>query len=217
MTKRPTKRNERLYFPSTNALGFPDLIPAMCSNEIPQELATYRAGKHQPAESAGGVLSFFVDDYRFQCAWTYPQRMVEGLKRSRWAAVCEPDFSVWADAPVAEQIHAVYRTRWCGRYWQESGMPVIPVLNWSTPESFAWCFSGIPQRCPVVAVECVSCGANLDAFNAGLSAGCAAVRPSHLLLYGRREGIEIPWGVQPHWYAAFSSTIKLRKAATNGR
>jgi len=214
MRKRPSRRDGKGYFPSSNPLGIPDLVPDLCSPHVPKVLTTYRSGKHQAAESSGGVLSFFVDDYRFQCAWTYPQRMIEGLKRSHWAAVCEPDFSMWADAPVAEQIHAVYRTRWCGRFWQEHGVPVIPVLNWSTPESYLWCFSGIPRHCPVVAVECVSCGNNVTAFNAGLAAGVDLVRPSHLLIYGSRVGIEIPKGVQPHWYAAHSSTIKSRKGGT---
>jgi hypothetical protein len=211
MRKRPTRRDGRQSFSSSNALGIPDLIPAMCSDKIPSELVTYRAGRHQAEVSRGKVLSFFVDDYRFACAWNYPERMTQALRSSQWAAVCEPDFSVWADAPVAEQIHSVYRTRWCGRFWQESGVRLIPILNWSTPDSFLWSFSGIPYRCPVVAVECVSCGPNFAAFNAGLAAGVDLVRPSHLLIYGSRVGIQIPKGVEPHWYAAHSSTIKSRK------
>jgi hypothetical protein len=140
--------------------------------------------------------------------------MVATLERGRWSAVCEPDFSVWADAPVAEQIHAVYRTRWCGRLWQENGIPVIPVLNWSTPESYNFAFLGIPKNCPVVAVECVTCGSNVAAFNQGLAAGVEQIQPKHLLIYGSRVGIEIPKRVKPHWFPAYSSTIKTRKGAT---
>jgi hypothetical protein len=152
---------------------------------VPDELVTYRSGRHTRETSAGGVLSFFVDDWRFEAAWNYPNRFVTGLLSSGWAAVCEPDFSVWSDVPPAEQIWAVYRARWCARFWQERGLSVIPCLNWSNRSSYRWAWDGIPVGVPVVAIECQTHGGNLEAFNEGLAAACERVQPKHLLIYGK--------------------------------
>ena len=37
-----------------------------------------------------------------------------------------------------------YRKHWCGAYWQEHGITVIPTITWSSPDTFEWCFDGEP-------------------------------------------------------------------------
>jgi hypothetical protein len=214
MKSRKTTRGLRDVFAGVGRYEMPALLPELCSDLVPDELVTYRSGRHTPEQSAGGVLSFFVDDWRFEAAWSYPNRFLNGLLHSGWGAVCEPDFSVWADCPRAEQIWAVYRARWCARFWQAHGLPVIPCLNWSTASSFRWAWDGIPVGVPVVAIECQTHGGNLQAFNHGLAAACERVQPKHLLIYGKAK-IEVPSGVEAHWYK--SSTARMRARLESSR
>ena len=97
MKQRKNERGIRDVFPGVGRYEMPELLPSMCYHSVPAELTTYRSGRHTREASAGGVLAFFVDDWRFEAAWSYPNRFVKGLLASGWAAVCEPDFSVWAD------------------------------------------------------------------------------------------------------------------------
>ena len=110
--------------------------------------------------------------------------MLHSLQQRQWASVCEPDFSVWTDAPLAEQLHEIYRTRWVGRYWQEHGIKVIPTLTWAEEESFEFAWAGVPVGAPVVAIECQHGRSNLPAFNRGIAAAIEAVKPGCVLVYG---------------------------------
>jgi hypothetical protein len=183
MNNRKHNRGLRQWFPASNAWGIPDLLPELCySGSPPQKLHTYRAGRHHDME--GQVLGLFTDDYRFECSWSYPQRMVSALRSAGWSAVCEPDFSVWSDAPEAEQMWNVYRTRWCGRLWQDHGISVIPVLQWGASPTWEFCWSGIPGGVKYVAIETQSCGRNVEAWNRGLAAAIEVVQPETVLVYG---------------------------------
>jgi hypothetical protein len=193
----------RKIFPSGNVWGIPDLLPDQLAGVLPgpeNPFLVYRTARLTRAKAHGGILGFFVDDYRFVCAWSYPSRMVAALAGLGLAAVCEPDFSLWADDPRAEQLHAVYRSRWVARYWQECGLHVIPSLNWSDEASFAWAWAGLPVGVEVAAVECRSCGSARREFNAGLAAACEVVRPRNLIIYGPvNDWVSMPSGVAPVW------------------
>lgn len=62
-----------------------------------------------------------------------------------------PDFSMYSDLPLAIQIYNTFRRRWCGAFWQEQGLNVIPSVCWGTSESYDFCFEGI-EKGSIVAV-----------------------------------------------------------------
>jgi hypothetical protein len=148
-------------------------------------------GAGQPAGRVpqGCCLCFYVDDSRFKQVWTDPRGTIDEMLRAGWSAVVEPDFSVWADQPLESQRNAILRTRTLGALWQRSGLSVIPSLNWSTPESYAFAWEGIPPRPPVAAVECRTAAhpESQGRFGDGLAAAVAHVQPRHLLVYGGVE------------------------------
>jgi hypothetical protein len=135
-------------------------------------------------------LGFYVWDERLEALWRNPERATTRLLSAGVGAVIEPDFSLWADAPLVEQLFNVYRMRLLGRQWQEAGLSVIPNLAWSDDRSFPFCFTGIPVGAPVVACECRTPGGN-DAdrrrFLAGLTEGVKQGQPEHVLIYGGKE------------------------------
>ena len=92
-----------------------------------------------------------------------------------------------ADWPLVMQQWNVYRSRWCGRYWQELGYQVIPTVSWSTPESFEFCFDGLPRN-SVVAVSALGMKvgepAQRDRFMVGFREMIARLVPSRVLAYG---------------------------------
>jgi len=73
-----------------------------------------------------------------------------------------------------------------GRFWQEQGLLVIPTVRWSTPESYEFCFTGIP-RDQVVATgtpdlrDAITC----RLFARGLAKMFKRLEPRCLILFGR--------------------------------
>lgn len=98
--------------------------------------------KEKHPENIG--VHFFLHDYQFERVWKYPDRYVDVLKK--FAYVLSPDFSPYADMPKALQIYNVYRNRWCGRYWQDNGITVIPTFTMGDYDTFDFCASGIPRH-----------------------------------------------------------------------
>lgn len=95
-------------------------------------------------EPEGKAVHFFLDDYQFQRLWNSPEKYIEKL--SRYEAVLTPDFSPYADMPMATQIFNHYRKHWVGALMQEYGIKVIPTIRASRDErSFEWYLDGEPS------------------------------------------------------------------------
>lgn len=179
----PTLREDRLsaLVPTTVYAGGPVSDPA-------HSLFLWRT--YSLTRARGMTVGFYIWDDKLEPLWRDPERQTDRLRTAGVAAVIEPDFSLWTDAPLVEQLWNTYRTRFLGRYWQEHGLLVIPNLNWSDERSFEFCFLGIPQHAPVIAVECRTAGQNdadRRAFLAGLAEGVRQVAPAHVLIYGGKE------------------------------
>jgi hypothetical protein len=179
--------------------GIPDLRRDMLAMTVPPA-RTYGGGRKQglPYQNlliwrscrlkvaTGSVLAFYVGDERLECLWRHPAHYTRLFLEHEVGAVIEPDFSLWTDAPLVEQLHNVYRTRTLGRYWQEHGLWLIPSLNWSDERSYSFAFHGIPPRAPVVAVECRTASRVEDraGFLHGLAEAIRQVRPQCVVMYG---------------------------------
>lgn len=88
-------------------------------------------------------VHFFLDDYRFEAVWGDPLRYAPML--SRFACALTPDFSCYLDMPEPMQRWNVYRGRAVGRVWQDAGLRVVPTLTWGEPDTYAFCFEGLPR------------------------------------------------------------------------
>ena len=137
------------------------------------------------AAAVSGALHFFLDDYRFETAWSSPERLLPRVQAV--GAALTPDFSIWTDMPRAAQIWNIYRSRWCGAYWQSNGIEVIPTACWGTPDTYDFCFDGIPDFA-TVAISSMGIGADKQAqrlFRDGVIELLARKKPRRLLAYGR--------------------------------
>lgn len=162
--------------------GFPTLMP---EDFVPQELVSWADRRTQGTHDVAGV-HFFVDDYRFESLWNRPSRYIQIL--SSFGAALTPDFSLYSDMPIPMQIWNTYRSRALGNYWQRSGITVIPTLQWSTEDSYAFSFGGLPTN-SVVAVSTVGVMKS-DRKKAlwadGMLAALELLNPAMVIGYGLR-------------------------------
>lgn len=175
--------NLRMRFPSSNTYGLPDLQP---TDFVPSCLAAWNMPRHREyAALSGGALHFYLDDYRFENAWFSPERLLPRVLAV--GAALTPDFSVWRDIPRATQIWNTYRSRWCGAYWQSHGVHVIPTVGWGAPDTFDFCFDGIPENSVVSISDVGMREVELDKylFRLGVEEMIARTRPKLIVAYGR--------------------------------
>lgn len=128
------------------------------------------------------IVHFFLDDYKFEVIWNDPLPRVEKLKSHK--AVLAPNFSVYTEMPMAMKIYNTFRSRWCGAYLQSNGVKVIPTLAWGGPETFWFCFDGIPKN-SVVAVSTVGVRTEKDLFMQGYNEMLRRIKPSKIICYGK--------------------------------
>jgi hypothetical protein len=80
------------------------------------------------------VLSFYVPDDYFERWYWEPAKYVTRALNTGVKYAVTPNFSTWASEPLFESLHALYKSRWLGRYFQEAGIKVIPNVEWPFSE-----------------------------------------------------------------------------------
>lgn len=171
---------------ATGVYGMPALPPAPADAE-PEKLVPFNVAMRLNRVPARRGVHFFIDDYQFDRVWNAPERYVAALRR--FDCVFTPDFSLYLDMPRAMKIWNIYRARLIGRYWSEHGVRVVPALSWAEPETFDFCFEGLPTR-STLAVARVGVEANpffRYIWEAGFAEAMRRLEPRTLMLYSNSE------------------------------
>lgn len=182
-----------MTFESSTPYGIPDLDPC---DFVPSDLAAWNVSRQREYAAAnGGCIHYFLDDYRFETVWSSPERLLPRVLEV--GASLTPDFSLWDDMPLCASVWNVYRSRWCGAYWQSHGVKVIPTVHWGTPETYQFCFDGIPED-SVVATSSVGAWkykSDQIGFRDGIQELVDRCRPKLILAYGKLrycDGLDLP-------------------------
>lgn len=184
------ENQERRQFPDRNWYGIPEMEACGIYGDKLLRFCDF----NQVDDPENYIAHFFYDDFKFISAWREPDKYLDKLRRFK--AVISPDFSLYTDFPRALQILSCYRRQWCGAYWQERGINVIPDVVWGDEASYGFCFLGIPRH-STVAVSTVGVSRDgewnghygntfLDGYNEMLE----RLEPTTIILYGSEvEGL----------------------------
>ena len=104
---------------------------------------SYVNAKINDKENKDKTIHFFTHDWKFEKVYENAEEELEKL--SQYYCLLSPDYSIFTNMPIALQILSVFKNRWCGAYWQEKGLNVIPTVSWGDERSFDFCFDGIEE------------------------------------------------------------------------
>lgn len=152
------------------------------NNFIPEKMIGFNYAKTSKDKDV--CIHFFIDDYQFERVWNNPEKYIEVL--AEYECILSPDFSLYMDMPMPMKIWNVYRSRQIGAYYQNYGINVIPTVSWAEPETFEFCFEGIPQG-SIVAVSTIGVKKGDDAFQIwqdGMKEMINRIQPKTILVYG---------------------------------
>lgn len=209
---------ETRQFPIDNWYGIPIMKP---TQTIGDKFLRFMDWKEidDPSEY---IAHFYYDDYKFISAYREPNKYIDRLRQFK--AVISPDFSLYTDFPRALQILSCYRRQWCGAYWQELGIDVIPDVVWGDEESFKFCFEGLPKG-GTVAVSSVGVVKDKtwnnkegDLFKKGYEEMMKRLEPATVLFYGDMiQGLEGNIIQIPSYYAEKRAMLnELSRLKKNG-
>jgi len=150
------------------------------------------------------TVHFFEKDEKFDEVWGRPEAYLDELRQYR--QVMTPDFSLYANWPVPVQMFNTFRSRWCGWYWQQHGLIVIPTVSWALRESFRFCFAGVPP-CTTVAVSTVGCRDSEKGFMAGYRQMLKVLDPTCVINYG--EPFDAMDGLAPLVVVPYRRTARV--------
>jgi len=203
----------RLY-PSTNTYGIPDL-PLATPAIIPDALIAYREQNKPTPLLKNPAVHFYLDDYRFNSVWSKPWRSADAINDKRYTTILTPDFSLYTDMPDVLRQYNIYRNRWCGCFWHDAAkLNVIPSVSWLGPETWDYCFAGIPQG-SVVAMNGIGSnprGRPYELYKAGFLAMLDIIKPPAILSYGFMPA-ELKAMVPTHEYPTRWKQIKTKLKA----
>lgn len=128
------------------------------------------------------TIHFFLDDNKFNTVYDNSHKHLERL--ARFYAVLTPDFSLYTDMPIALQIYNVFKNRWCGAFWQDYGLNVIPTVSWSDYKSYDFCFLGI-ERNSIVALSTLGVKKEKEKFMHGYNEMLERLSPEIILCYDK--------------------------------
>ena len=122
--------------------------------------------------------------------WASPQMYVDKL--AQFDCILTPDFSLYMDMPMAMKIWNVYRSRLIGQIYQDRGLRVIPTVSWAEPETFTFCFDGIPSN-STISVSTIGVKRSKEAtkiWTQGMDEAMKRLKPKNVLVYGGDIGYD---------------------------
>lgn len=133
-------------------------------------------------------VCFYIDDYKFdgpRGIWHDWKHALNVLRH--FAGVITPDFSTYQDFPEAIKVYATYRMRLYGYWLGQNGIYVINNVRWGTPETWHYCFEGIPVN-SIVAIGTVGGSPrkliDRKRFEDGLFKMVEVLKPHTIVVYG---------------------------------
>lgn len=188
--ERTFEKYNLAYFDADNSEGFYDMPIIKKTKAKPKELLGFNYVLSDKDDNKDKFIHFFLDDYQFERIWANPYEYLD--KISQYSGMLSPDFSLYADMSISQQIYNIYRSRLIGQLAQKQGIKVIPTVSWSDKRSYKFCFDGI-EKGGTIAISTV--GVKNDKackkiFFDGMKECLKRVEPSLVINYGGDIGFD---------------------------
>lgn len=125
---------------------FPQLPPIQVAADDLRPVPFSLAAKEKRPQDC--ICHFFQDDNKFERMWSNPGKYFDALENFRY--IGGPDFSFYDPMPLALKIWQVYRSRALSWWLSLNGFDVIPVVGWGSPDTWEYCFDGLPVKSTLI-------------------------------------------------------------------
>lgn len=170
------------------------------TNHIPKDFLPFHWVNSNRETTKDVCISFYIDDYRFGRIWNNPTKYLEIL--SRFDSVLMPDFSQYNDMPYSMKMWNNFKSKLLAQWWQDNGIEVIPIVQFSTRDTLEWSFDGIPEN-SVISLSVQSVPKDKEGFEYWkevMNLFIDTKKPKMLLLHGNETSLDFDFRVPTKYY-----------------
>lgn len=151
---------------------------------VPKALVAFSDAMAKATRDADAWIHFYEDDYRFMRLWHAPEKYFDRLRS--FAGVIAPDFSVYRNMPVAQQIEHTYRNQLLGARMQTDGFNVIANVRVSGRSSVPYSLAGTPCHSTIALGlhGCTRDRTNRRHVQEEIRIICDELSPARIVVYG---------------------------------
>ena len=163
----------------------------------------------KPRQSIGHC---FCHDEKFEPLWNNPERYVEMLRNFKW--FCSPDFTCYTGLPLSVRLYQTYKDRALAYYLSQRGVKIIPTVGWNEPESWGWCFDGLPKNSIVaVSTNGIQGRESEEHYRLGFSEMLRRLEPLQVVCIGHE--VEVRENVDIIYFRNYS--MQMRERLSHGK
>ena len=156
------------------------------TSKIPESLVLFSTCEKE-TETKNKAVHFYQLDENFVGCLSSEIKLTKKLDTFRkYQSVILPDYSVYRDMSLAQQIFQVYKSRAIGNFLMQNGIQIIPNVRWGDERTYEFAFEGI-DKWGVVAIGAQGGYNNKDNtqyFENGFYKMLDVLDPETILCYG---------------------------------
>lgn len=157
------------------------------------------------------IVAYYTYDHKFESIWNDPRKFTARMINFNVHSVITPNFSPWEGCAMWFDIYQTARSRWLGRYWQDTNklkiIPDITLSNLLNSDRLRMRITGLPQELPAISIQVQQKGeASPEGYYAqrkvALLHFLKHIHPRQILLY---HGPDLP----AKWEAGIDKSIEI--------
>lgn len=157
------------------------------TSKIPDDLVPFTDCGNEKDPEQKAVHFYQFDECFINCLESEAKLTKKLNILKKFQSVITPDYSVYRDMPLAQQIFQIYKSRTKGNFLMQNGIKIIPNVRWGDERTYDFAFDGI-DKWGVVAIGVQGAYGikdNSEYFEKGFYKMLDVLEPETILCYGK--------------------------------
>lgn len=153
---------------------------------LPERIIAFHEAMSVSQTDFDAIVHFYISDKHFIRLFRDPDKYVPKLKRFKY--VLSPDLSQYIEMPFYSRFGNNCHNKAMAQYLQRQGVNIIANVTWSLPDSYEYCFAGIPKG-TTIAINSNGVNASSDSkylWYRGYEEALRQLQPTRIIRYGQK-------------------------------
>lgn len=153
---------------------------------LPERIIAFHEAMSVSQTDFDAIVHFYISDVLFIRLFRDPDRYVPKLKQFKY--VLSPDLSQYIEMPFFSRYNNNCQNKAMSQYLQRQGVNIIANVTWSLPDSYEYCFAGIPKG-TTIAINSNGVNASTDSkylWYRGYEEALRQLQPTRIIRYGQK-------------------------------
>lgn len=155
-------------------------------SDLPADILAFHEAMRASQTNFAAIVHFYENDRLFKRLFRDPDKYVPKLKQFKY--VISPDLSQYIEMPYYRRYANNCENKAMAQYLQRQGVNIIANVTWSLPDSYEYCFAGIPCG-TTIAINSNGVNAHRDSkylWYKGYEEALRRLQPTRIIRYGQK-------------------------------